>query len=42
MVLFRRYTKFLELAKLSLIIALIRVLEKISGERFENGVILDR
>jgi hypothetical protein len=30
------------LAKLGLIIALIRVLEKSSGERFENGVILDR
>jgi hypothetical protein len=32
------------LAKLGLIIALIQVLEKISGsgERFENGVILDR
>jgi hypothetical protein len=30
------------LAKLGLIIALIWVLEKISGERFENGVILDR
>jgi len=32
------------LAKLNLIIALIRVLEKMSGsgERFEDGVILDR
>ena len=31
MVLFRRQTKLLELAKLSLIIALIRVLEKMIG-----------
>jgi hypothetical protein len=31
MVLFRRYTKLFELAKLGLIIALIRVLEKMIG-----------